>query len=211
MTLHVDELDFRKGRGLVTVVTQDSATGSVLMVAGADEEAVRRTLSTGEMHYHSRTRGLWRKGESSGNTQKVVSLSADCDGDAVLARVTPAGPACHTGSTSCFTEDAAMATSLSRLDRIIATRASDLAVFSGDVEATAEKPTSYTQRLLLDRNARLKKIGEEAAELAVACADSDRNRAVEECADLIYHALVALHAVGGCLADVQGVLAKRER
>src|SRR5829696_10392508 len=86
----------------VTVVTQDARTGAVLMVAHADREALEHTIATGEMHYRSRTRGLWHKGATSGNTQRVVSLSADCDGDAVLARVVPAGPACHTGTVSCF-------------------------------------------------------------------------------------------------------------
>ena len=100
--LDLDRLDFTKGNGLVTVVAQDAVTGAVLMVAHADREALARTLETGEMHYRSRSRGLWHKGATSGNVQRVVSLAADCDGDAVLARVTPAGPACHTGERSCF-------------------------------------------------------------------------------------------------------------
>src|ERR687883_1188212 len=104
--LDLDTLNFDKGGGLVTVVTQDTRTGAVLMVAHADREALERTIETGEMHYHSRTRGLWRKGATSGNTQRVVSLTADCDGDAVLARVRPAGPACHTGAVSCFGDTA---------------------------------------------------------------------------------------------------------
>src|SRR5918912_4433088 len=99
-------LDFDKGSGLVTVVTQNARTGAVLMVAHADREAIGRTIETGEMHYHSRSRGPWHKGATSGNTQRVVSLTADCDGDAVLARVVPAGPACHAGSSSCFGEAA---------------------------------------------------------------------------------------------------------
>src|ERR671914_2471594 len=101
------DLDFSKGDGLVTVIAQDARTGAVLMVAGADREALERTIATGEMHYRSRTRGLWHKGGTSGNVQRVVSLSADCDGDAVLARVIPAGPACHNGSTTCFGAGAA--------------------------------------------------------------------------------------------------------
>ena len=83
----LNALDFTKGNGLVTVVTQDHLTGAVLMVAHADREALTRTLETGEMHYRSRTRGLWHKGATSGHVQRVVSLTADCDGDAVLARV----------------------------------------------------------------------------------------------------------------------------
>src|SRR6476646_8457009 len=100
--LDLDALDFAKGGGLVTVVTQDATSGAVLMVAHADREALERTIATGEMHYRSRTRGLWHKGATSGNVQRMLSLSLDCDGDAVLARVQPAGPSCHTGSVSCF-------------------------------------------------------------------------------------------------------------
>src|SRR3569833_1519409 len=94
--LNVEALDFAKGNGLVTVVAQDATTGVVLMVAHADREASERTLATGEMHYRSRTRGLWHKGATSGNVQRVVSLTPDCDRDTLLARGVPAGPACHT-------------------------------------------------------------------------------------------------------------------
>ena len=196
--LDLDTLDFTKGGGLVTVVAQDARTGVVLMLAHADREALEQTLLTGDMHYRSRTRGLWRKGATSGNVQRVESLTADCDGDAVLARVTSEGPACHTGSRSCFGDIALAADPVSAVDQIIAKRmASDVA------------GKSYTRRLLDDRNLRLKKIGEEAAELVTACADHDTDRATEETADLLYHALVALRAAGGSLADVQRVLAKR--
>ena len=95
--LDLSQLDFSKGNGLLTVVAQDARTGAVLMIAHADREALERTIATGEMHYRSRTRGLWHKGATSGNVQRVISLSADCDGDAVLARVEPAGPACTPG------------------------------------------------------------------------------------------------------------------
>jgi phosphoribosyl-ATP pyrophosphohydrolase/phosphoribosyl-AMP cyclohydrolase len=198
------ELDFSKGDGLVTVIAQDARTGVVLMVAHADREALERTVATVEMHYRSRTRGLWHKGATSGNVQRLVSLSADCDGDAVLARVIPAGPACHNGSTTCFGADADRLTTdvLTRLDGVIATRAS---------RAAAEADTSYTRRLLRDRNLRLKKLGEESAELVTACADDDRERAVAEAADLIYHTLVALRALDISLDDVRAELVRRER
>jgi phosphoribosyl-AMP cyclohydrolase / phosphoribosyl-ATP pyrophosphohydrolase len=196
-TSDLDALDFSKSGGLVTVVAQDADTGRVLMVAHADRNALELAVQTGEMHYTSRTRGLWRKGATSGNTQRVVSLSADCDNDAVLARVMPQGPACHTGSVSCFGE--AGADALANLDSTIEQRSST---------RSGETP-SYTRRLLEDRNLRLKKIGEEASELVVACSDGDRQRAIEEAADLLYHALVALRAVGGTLEDVQRALAKR--
>ena len=197
--LDLNALDFEKGNGLVTVVAQDAQSGALLMVAHADREALERTLATGEMYYRSRTRGLWHKGATSGNVQRVVSLSADCDGDAVLARVVSEGPACHTGQRSCFGDVALGADALGVVDATIAERAS-----SDDGSGK-----SYTRRLLDDRNLRLKKIGEEAAELVTACADGDVERAREEAADLIYHALVALRAVGGSLADVQSVLEGR--
>ena len=199
--LDLDRLDFRKGGGLVTVIAQDAESGVVLMLAHADREALEHTLATGVMHYRSRTRGLWRKGATSGHEQAVVSLSADCDGDAVLARVRPAGPACHTGEVSCFGEAALAPDSLALLDRRLAERA-----------ATPDAPDarpSYTRQLLADRNKRLKKLGEEASELAVACADGDRDRATEEAADVVYHALVALRALGVSWAEVRRALAGR--
>lgn len=201
--IDLDSLDFTKSDGLVTVVTQDAVSGAVLMVAHADREALERTIETGEMHYHSRTRGLWRKGETSGNTQRVVSLSADCDRDSVLARVQPAGPACHTGARSCFGDAALAADALGELDATIELRV----LTPGAVEGST-KP-SYTRKLLADRNLRLKKIGEEGAEFVTACADNDRERAIEESADIIYHVLVALRATGGSLEAVRAELRKR--
>jgi len=196
-------LDFSKSNGVVTVVAQDDRTGAVLMVAQADREALERTVATGEMHYRSRERGLWHKGATSGNVQRVVSLTADCDGDAILARVIPAGPACHTGAPTCFgaEEQESAVVVLERLDRTIAERSL----------VTGADGGSYTRRLLGDRNLRLKKLGEECAELLTACADGDRGRAIEEGADLIYHALVALRAVDASLVDVCSELARREQ
>src|SRR5512143_2734013 len=107
MTFDINKLDFSKSNGLVTVVAQDSVTGAVLMIAHADRAALEKTVETGEMHYTSRTRGLWHKGATSGNTQRVLSLTADCDSDSVLARIIPNGPACHTGSMSCFEKTSA--------------------------------------------------------------------------------------------------------
>jgi phosphoribosyl-ATP pyrophosphohydrolase/phosphoribosyl-AMP cyclohydrolase len=201
--LDLDRLDFTKGGGLVTVVAQDAESGAVLMVTHADREALERTIATGEMHYRSRTRGLWHKGATSGNVQQVVGLLADCDGDAVLARVSSPGPACHTGMRSCFGEPALAADALGSLDATIGARAAE-----APATVPAEHP-SYTRRLLGDRNLRLKKLGEESAELVTACADGDRERARDECADLIYHALVALRATGGSLADVRAALSAR--
>ena len=202
LTLDLTTLDFAKSNGVVTVVVQDDATDVVLMVAHADREALERTLATGEMHFHSRSRGLWHKGATSGNTQRVVSLVPDCDGDAILARVRPAGPACHTGATACFKAARRQRDALHELDTVIAERAS----------VRSDVPDgSYTRRLLADRNLRLKKLGEESTELAVACAEGDRARAVEEAADLFYHTVVALRALGAGIAEVEDALAGRQR
>lgn len=199
ISLDLDGLDFAKGGGTVTVVAQDAVTGAVLMVAAADREALERSMATGQMHYRSRTRGLWHKGATSGNVQHVVALTPDCDRDAVLARVRPEGPACHTGAETCF--GARTGDALTTLDQTISARQLALALEGAE--------GSYTARLLADRNLRLKKVGEESAELVTACADGDLARATEEAADLAYHALVAVHALGGTLDDVRAVLAKR--
>jgi phosphoribosyl-ATP pyrophosphohydrolase/phosphoribosyl-AMP cyclohydrolase len=199
--LDLDRLDFARGDGLVTVVTTDAITGSVLMVAHADREALERTIASGEMHYRSRTRGPWHKGATSGNIQRVRSLTADCDGDAVLARVEPAGPACHTGSRTCWGPSAG--DSLRALDDVIAAR------FASHRDPAVSARASYTQRLLDDRNLRLKKLGEEASELVLACADGDGTRVVEEAADVMYHVLVAVRASGKALDDVLTALDAR--
>jgi len=247
--LNLDTLDFAKGGGFVTVVCQDARTHGVLMVARADREALMRTMTTGEMHYHSRSRGLWHKGATSGHVQRVVSLQPDCDGDAVLALVVPAGPACHTGAQSCFfqggggdaTGDAggvagsgegaagappqtqSTTTSatvphpsiptptISSADAVLAHLAATIADRAAALPLPEGVRPSYTQRLLSDRNLRLKKLGEEAAELAVACADEDRPRAAEEAGDMVYHTLVALAAIGVTLDDLTGVLRARAR
>jgi phosphoribosyl-AMP cyclohydrolase / phosphoribosyl-ATP pyrophosphohydrolase len=181
-TLNLDEVKFAVDTGTVVVVAQDAATGRVLMVAHADREALARTIETGEMHYRSRRRGLWRKGETSGNVQRVVSLALDCDADSVLARVIPAGPACHTGQVSCF-PDSSQPGAWALLADTIRKRRND------------PENTGYTRTLLGDRNLRLKKIGEEAAEFVTACADGDAGRAAQEAADVIYHMAVALQAL----------------
>lgn len=190
----IERLDFDKGGGLVPVVAQHAFTGEVLMLGYADREAIRRSRESGELWFHSRTRhALWRKGETSGNTLRIVSLHADCDADAVLARVIPAGPTCHTGSWSCFDAPPTLAA----LEHVLEARA-------------AEPPAgSYTARLLADRNLRLKKLGEEATELALACADEQPERVAEEAADLIYHTLVAALAAGVAPAAVLAALERR--
>src|SRR5690606_5443317 len=140
----LDRLDFAKGQGLVPVVAQHARTGEVLMVGYANREALARTLETGVVWYYSRSRQrLWQKGETSGNVHRLVSLHTDCDGDAIVARVDPAGPTCHTGDWSCFGAPPTLA-ALS-------------AVLQERLAAPPER--SYTAKLLADRNLRLKKLG----------------------------------------------------
>jgi phosphoribosyl-ATP pyrophosphohydrolase/phosphoribosyl-AMP cyclohydrolase len=213
VSLNLDAVGFDKDTKTVVVVAQDVVSGRVLMVANADREALERTIETGEMHYRSRTRGLWRKGATSGNVQKVVSLTLDCDGDAVVARVRSAGPACHTGAIACFDDSAGAPTIWSSLATTISQRNNELKA-QPDVDAQSAsgalpKGRSHTRELLLDRNLRLKKIGEESAELIAACADGNVSRATEEAADLIYHVGVALEAIGSSLDGVATTLWER--
>jgi phosphoribosyl-ATP pyrophosphohydrolase/phosphoribosyl-AMP cyclohydrolase len=193
-------------RGLLPVVAQDAESGAVLMVAWANREALERTLATGEVHFWSRFRKeLWHKGATSGNTLAVESLHADCDGDTVLARVRPAGPACHTDEPSCF-GDAVGA------HRPAPTAAPDILdeVARAIHERARTLPEgSYTTRLLGDENLRLKKLGEESAELILALSRASKGRIAEEAADLLYHLLVALEASDDSLDDVRAVLARR--
>jgi phosphoribosyl-AMP cyclohydrolase / phosphoribosyl-ATP pyrophosphohydrolase len=195
--------------GLVPVVTQESRSGDVLMVAFANQDALERTLATGLAHYFSRSRGvLWQKGESSTHVQRVVEVRLDCDGDTLLYRVEQAGPACHTGTRTCFStvigraggqslpreergadggaaEEDPGGHVLSRLARTIAQRDS-------------ERPEgSYTAELLAGGVGKAsQKVGEEAVEVVVAAHSEDDERLASEAADLLYHLLVLLQARG---------------
>jgi phosphoribosyl-ATP pyrophosphohydrolase/phosphoribosyl-AMP cyclohydrolase len=175
---------------LKPAIVQDAETGRVLMLAWMDDEAERRTRETGEAWFWSRSRAeLWRKGETSGNTLAVEEVRDDCDGDALLLRVRPAGPACHTGSVSCFAPS---------LWRTVAERA-------------AIRPAgSYTVELLdAGVGACARKVGEEAVELSVAALDESDQRVVEEAADLVYHLYVLLAARGLDVSQVEDELARR--
>lgn len=195
------------GGGLIACVTQDDVTGAVLMLGCMNRDAIERTIETREMHYYSRSRAeLWHKGGTSGNVQRVVSLTRDCDGDAILARVRPAGPTCHTGTPTCF--GVPLGDAIGALQRVILARAASFVAASRSAES-AER--SYTHRLLGNRNLRLKKLSEEAGELALACADGAPAAIAEEAADLLYHILVAINAGGVTLDDVRRVLDARAR
>lgn len=199
--LDLDSLDFEKGGGFVTAVAQHARTGAVLMVALANREALQLSVSTGEMHFFSRKRGLWHKGQTSGHVLRVVELAADCDGDTVLARVEPFGPTCHTGQPTCFGEPRVDA--IRRLEGIVLKRATK--------PPKSPDEASYTRKLLADRNLRLKKLGEETTELVLALADGDKERVAEEAADVVYHVIVALQAAGVPLDEVRKVLDARQK
>jgi phosphoribosyl-ATP pyrophosphohydrolase/phosphoribosyl-AMP cyclohydrolase len=169
--------------GLIPVVVQDAASGDVLMVAYANREALDRTAQTGLAHFWSRSRAaLWRKGETSGNQMRVREVRADCDRDALLMVVDPAGPACHTGTRTCFGDDTPTAAGiLEELGRVIGSR------------AAASPDSSYTARLLAKGPDHvLKKIGEEATEVVLAAKSESDERLAEEAADLLYHLMVAM-------------------
>jgi phosphoribosyl-ATP pyrophosphohydrolase/phosphoribosyl-AMP cyclohydrolase len=191
-------------RGLVPVVVQDWRSGEVLTLAYANAEAVARTRETGELHLWSRSRDeLWHKGATSGNTQAVRALRLDCDGDALLALVEPAGPACHTGARTCFhegeLEPAAPHEVLPGLERTLAARA-------------AERPAgSYTVELLDDPGLIGEKVMEEAEEVARAAREESDERVDEEAADVLYHLLVLLRSRGHDLTGPQEVLRARRR
>jgi phosphoribosyl-ATP pyrophosphohydrolase/phosphoribosyl-AMP cyclohydrolase len=169
-----------------------------------NEEALERTRATGELHLWSRSRSeLWRKGETSGNTQQVKALRYDCDADALLALVEPAGPACHTGERTCFyrgeLEPAAPHEALPGLERTIAARAD-------------ERPEgSYTAALLADPPQVGEKVTEEAEEVARAARAESDERVAEEAADVLYHLAVLLRSRGLGLADAERVLLERRR
>jgi phosphoribosyl-AMP cyclohydrolase / phosphoribosyl-ATP pyrophosphohydrolase len=201
-------------RGLVPCVVQDHASGEVLTLGYMNEEALRRTVESGEVHFFSRSRGeLWHKGEGSGNVQRVRQLRYDCDGDALVALVEPAGPACHTGERSCFyrvlggaaetTKDAPRADgepepaaheALAVLERTLRDR-------------QQEAPEgSYTVRLLSDPQLLGAKVTEEAEEVTRAGSEESEQRVAEEAADLLYHLSVLLRSRGVDQTEVLEIL-----
>jgi phosphoribosyl-AMP cyclohydrolase / phosphoribosyl-ATP pyrophosphohydrolase len=193
-------------RGLMPAIIQDARTREVLTLAYMNENSLRRTIETGETWFWSRSRAqLWHKGETSGHTQQVVSITLDCDRDALLVEVLPNGPACHTGDTSCFHDvikgnkiESSLAMTLFDLQTVIASR-------------QQERPEgSYTAYLFnqgLDKI--LKKLGEECSETIIAAKNTDREALVREVSDLIYHLLVLLTERDITLEDVSAELGRR--
>ncbi len=207
--MNTEEIRFDE-RGLVPAIVQDARTRRVLTLAYMNKESLERTLETGETWFWSRSRQqLWHKGETSGNTQRVETISFDCDADALLVDVTPAGPACHTGAESCFFNtlldqngqtESELGETLRRLYELIETR-------------KRERPEgSYTTYLFdqgLDKI--LKKVGEESTETIVAAKNDDRASLVNESSDLLYHLLVLLVERGVTLEEIGAELVSRGR
>ncbi len=192
--------------GLAPAIVQDAASGEVLMLAWMNRESLRLTLATGFATFWSRSRGeLWVKGATSGNTQAVRAVQLDCDRDAILVRVDPAGPACHTGARSCFLAGEPLrdgppspGETLAALERVLQSR------------KQAAPEGSYTAKLFADETLRHKKVGEEAAELVIASLRGNRQEIAHEAADLLYHALVLLQSHDMGLKEIAEVLRTRE-
>jgi phosphoribosyl-ATP pyrophosphohydrolase/phosphoribosyl-AMP cyclohydrolase len=189
--------------GLVPCIVQDARTGEVLTLAYMNDEALALTQETGETHFWSRSRQeLWHKGETSGNVQKVLRMRYDCDADALIALVDPAGPACHTGERTCFYRgdmDPTPGEALAALERTIAER------------KAAPNPGSYTAELLADPPHIGEKVQEEAEEVARAAREESDERVREESADVLYHLTVLLASRGMSLADALEELNARRR
>lgn len=200
--MNLDDLKFDE-QGLIPAIVQDARSREVLTLAYMNRESLTRTIETRQTWFWSRSRNeLWHKGETSGNTQQVVELVADCDGDAIVVLVNPAGPACHTGARSCFGLDQVedIGDLLDRLYKLIASR-------------ERERPEGSYTTYLFDRGIDkiLKKVGEESAETIIAAKNNDREPLVAEVSDLIYHLLVLLVVRGISLDEIRDELARRRK
>lgn len=191
--------DLKFTNGLIPAVVRDARSGAVLTLAYMSEESLRKTIESGETWFWSRSRNeLWHKGATSGNTQKVVHIAADCDRDALVVTVEPRGPACHTGAESCFADVPPVFPD--RLMHVLR-------------ERNATRPEgSYSAKLFTEgRDKILKKIGEEATEVVIAAKGQGRERMVSEIADLVFHLSVLMVDEGLEWAEVAEELRKRER
>lgn len=193
-------LDFRKMDGLIPAVVQDDLSGKVLMLGYMNEEAFAKTKATGTVTFFSRSKKrLWTKGETSGNFLKVTSMKEDCDGDAILVKVKPTGPVCHTGSATCFSESNGSQTGFIDTIREII-----------KVRKEAPSLTSYTSSLFAKgMNKIAQKVGEEAVELVIEAKDDNKDLFLGEAADLLFHYLILLEAKGYELDEVVEVLKQR--
>ena len=201
--INFEEIRFDE-RGLIPAIVQNAATREVLTLAYMNRESLERTIETKQTWFWSRSRNeLWHKGATSGNTQEVVSLALDCDRDAIVVLVNPAGPACHTGAISCFdagTRSDDLGPLLDQLYELIQSR---------ERERPAGSYTTYLFEEGLDKI--LKKLGEESAETIIAAKNDDQGRLTAEVSDLVYHLLVLLVARGVSLAQVAAELGNRRK
>lgn len=207
--MNIDDIAFNDD-GLVPAVVQDADTGRVLTVAWMNRESLGKTLETGQTWFWSRSRQeLWNKGATSGNTQDVAGIATDCDSDAIVVSVIPAGPACHTGETTCFHvplqgdvgADNASFAMLPDLEAIIRERVQD-----------ADPKSSYTAHLMAKGiDTMCKKVGEEATEVAIAAKGEERDQLIYESADLLYHLMVLWQSQDIRLSEVAEELASRRR
>lgn len=191
-------------KGLIPAIVQDHYTKEVLTLAYMNAETLALTIAEGRTVFWSRSRQeIWRKGETSGNVQRVVSITADCDGDALVVEVVKSGPACHTGAESCFFNQVYLSDELKQfswqgLYRLIEGRRTD------------PQPGSYTSYLFEKGKEKiLKKVGEECTEVVIAAKGGDRDETIFEIADLTYHVLVLMAEYGITLNDIRGQLASR--
>ena len=185
--IEVEKLAWERMDGMIPAIVQDMASGEVRMLGYMNRDALDATIASGLVTFFSRSRGaLWRKGETSGNVLSLVSIAADCDGDALLITATPNGPTCHNGTSSCFGNGVSQGTGfIAELERVLAVR------------VTADPATSYTARLLSEGIKRIaQKVGEEGVETALAGVAGDDAEVASEAADLVYHLTLLLQARG---------------
>jgi phosphoribosyl-AMP cyclohydrolase / phosphoribosyl-ATP pyrophosphohydrolase len=192
--------DFSKGNGLIPAVIQDTSTLQVLMVGYMNKEAFDKTIDENKVTFFSRSKNrLWTKGETSGNFLYLESVQTDCDNDSLLIKVTPAGPVCHTGSTSCFAEETAKGF-LYKLEKVINQRIDE------------NSSESYTNKLYKKGiNKVAQKVGEEAVELVIEAKDDNIDLFKNEAADLLYHLLILLKTKGTNLQSIEEVLKERHK
>jgi phosphoribosyl-AMP cyclohydrolase / phosphoribosyl-ATP pyrophosphohydrolase len=196
----MNQPDFKKGNGLVPAIIQDYETMQVLMLGFMNQEALEKTLKEGKVTFFSRSKNrLWTKGETSGNYLYIKEIINDCDNDALLVKVKPAGPVCHTGSVSCFNEYPSKGF-LYKLEQIVNQR------IDSNIEG------SYTNRIFKQGiNKAAQKVGEETVELIIEAKDDNLTLFKNEAADLLYHLLILFKAKGVTLSDIEAVLKERHK
>jgi len=196
----MNQINFKKGNGLVPVVIQDNTTMQVLMVGYMNEEAVAKTMKEGKVTFFSRSKNrLWTKGETSGNYLNVIDIKPDCDNDSLLVKVNPEGPVCHTGTNSCFNETTPKGF-LYKLEQVIKQRIDENA------------PDSYTNKIFLQGiNKAAQKVGEEAVELVIEAKDDNIDLFKNEAADLLYDLLILFKTKGITLSDIEECLMKSNK